>query len=64
METLFGFLGDGAGVEGPPEALCDVNTKELGVLDDLHWGSLVWDLCVKVIKIAGNRYLLGKYRKW
>lgn len=36
VETLLGLLGDGAYVEGPDE-VTDVNTKELGALDDLHW---------------------------
>ncbi|XP_016094930.1 60S ribosomal protein L30-like [Sinocyclocheilus grahami] len=33
------FLGNGAGVEGPGKVLRQVNTKEFGVLDDLHQGA-------------------------
>ncbi|KAI4889251.1 hypothetical protein NFI96_006109 [Prochilodus magdalenae] len=40
VETLLGFLGYGAGVEGPGEILCQVNSKELGALDDLHSGAV------------------------
>ncbi|KAI4898649.1 hypothetical protein NFI96_026010, partial [Prochilodus magdalenae] len=40
VETLLGFLGYGAGVEGPGEILCQVNSKELGALDSLHNGAV------------------------
>ncbi|KAK3516059.1 hypothetical protein QTP70_004014 [Hemibagrus guttatus] len=38
VETLLGFLGDGAGVARPGEVLCQVNTEEFGALDDLNVG--------------------------
>lgn len=38
-ETLLGFLGNGAGVEGPSKVLHQVNTGEFGVLDNLHQGA-------------------------
>ncbi|KAK3532260.1 hypothetical protein QTP86_013900 [Hemibagrus guttatus] len=38
VETLLGFLGDGAGVERPGEVLRQVDTEEFGALDDLHIG--------------------------
>lgn len=37
-EMPMGFLGDKLGVEGPCQVLCDVNTKELRALDNLHLG--------------------------
>ena len=36
VEALLGFLGYGAGVEGPCEVLRDVDTEELCALDDFH----------------------------
>lgn len=35
-ETQLGFLGNGAGVEGPKEMFWQVNTKECTTLDDFH----------------------------
>lgn len=34
------LLDDGAGVEDPHQVVCDVNTKELGALDDLLRGPI------------------------
>ncbi|XP_051996094.1 uncharacterized protein LOC127653445 isoform X3 [Xyrauchen texanus] len=39
VETLLGFLGNRASVEGPGEVLRQVNTKECGALGDLHRGA-------------------------
>lgn len=40
LEALLGFFGDGADVEWPGEVIRQVNTKEFGVPDDLHWRSI------------------------
>lgn len=40
VKMLLGFPGYGAGVEGPRELFCQVNTKEFDTLDILQGGSI------------------------
>lgn len=40
VDTLLGFLTDGAGVEGPGMVVHQGNSKKCGVLNDLHGGTI------------------------
>ncbi|KAK3571578.1 hypothetical protein QTP86_014149 [Hemibagrus guttatus] len=60
VETLLGFLGDGAGVELPGEVLRQVNTKEFVALDGLHVGpvDVQWRMVTPCSPNVNNQFKL------
>ena len=60
METLLGFLHSGASVQGPGYVLCQVDTKEFGVLHKLQRGAVdVQQLVVPLCSPEVNNHLFG-----
>lgn len=64
---LLGFLPYEAGVERPGEVLRQVDTKEFGLLDNLHGGAVnvqrqVVVMCLLSLSVGSARFLAVRSR--